>query len=359
MSRNERSAGRWALPAALLAHALVYAALGPLAPLVAPRSAPAQETQGATTIDIEPAPPPTPRSPGKLEDPVGALSPAALVRPGSARPDLPPARAAESEDPPPDGPAPGPGSAPPAPPPPAPSPTAYGFRPPGWEALGVGGRNPFLPRSAEPEASPLRSAREASARVQSALRQDARARESELGLGPDGPVRDALTRATYQSSAPVSASAVFEITADGAGNVIGITVAGGGANIELYRGIAARARAALSGKPLRLPSGARGAELRIEVTSAWKLPSGADPGTEVELFGQTLKKGEGKQSSKVTLLDPIPRVRCISPDDPKNDMKLPLCGVQLRLFELAADPADIGARPRRIVHTRLVESKIL
>jgi hypothetical protein len=56
---------------------------------------------------------------------------------------------------------------------------------------------------------------------------------------------------------------------------------------------------------------------------------------------------------------PMPKVACISPDDPKNDLKLPLCGIVMPLFATDGDPVDIGAKPRRIVSTKVVESTVL
>lgn len=224
-----------------------------------------------------------------------------------------------------------------------------------------GSTNPFFAeqgREAMHAPSAEEAAAQAKARVDHALTAEARARETELGLGPDGPVRTALTSAMYGTESPVGAKVVFEVRADKYGTVLSVDVLSADTNIQAFRTTAARAKTLLAGKTLRLPSSAKGAVMKLEVTSAWKLPSGHDPGTQVELFGRALKKGEGSASTKIVLLAP-PRVRCVSPDDPKNDLKLPLCGLEAPLFGTDGDPADIGAKARRIVHTRLVESTML
>ncbi len=235
-------------------------------------------------------------------------------------------------------------------------------RPLSLAELGVG-RNPFLPgRGSAPtqvgaggESPAEPSAKE---RVEASLRSDARAREAELGLGPDGPVRAALMDAMYASDAPVIARVVFSVRADANGKLLSIEAVSADRGLSAFQGMARLAREKLARTTLRLPSSAKGANLRVEVTSAWKLPSGHDPGLAVDLFGQSLTKGEGKTATKVTLL-PMPKVACISPDDPKNDLKLPLCGIVAPLFATDGDPADIGAKPRRIVSTKVVESTVL
>jgi hypothetical protein len=164
--------------------------------------------------------------------------------------------------------------------------------------------------------------------------------------------------AMYASDAPVIARVVFAVRADANGKLLSIEAVSGDRGLSAFQGMARLAREKLARTTLRLPSSAKGANLRVEVTSAWKLPSGHDPGLAVDLFGQSLTKGEGKAATKVTLL-PLPKVACISPDDPKNDLKLPLCGIVAPLFATDGDPADIGAKPRRIVSTKVVESTVL
>ncbi len=237
--------------------------------------------------------------------------------------------------------------------------------------LGVG-KNPFTGTRGEGTGNPAPSERtgngtangtqaEAAAakeRVEASLRADARAREAQIGLGPDGPVRSALMDAMYASDAPVTSRVVFAVVADAQGKVLSVEAVSADRGLSAFQGMARLAREKLARSTLRLPSSAKGATLRVEVTSAWKLPSGHDPGTSVELFGKALTKGEGKASTKVTILG-LPKVTCVAADDPKNDLRLPVCGISLPLFATDGDPANIGAKPRRIVATKVVESTIL
>jgi hypothetical protein len=67
-------------------------------------------------------------------------------------------------------------------------------------------------------------------------------------------------------------------------------------------------------------------------------------------------KGEGKQSTKVSELDPIPKLRVVELARGPN---LPIPQIELDELAVRGDPANIGAKPRRIVHTRPIDSKVL
>jgi hypothetical protein len=223
-------------------------------------------------------------------------------------------------------------------------------------SLPIGGPNPFVGAR---EAGPARAAREATEaneRAEQALRQPARAREAELGLGPDGPVRQALADATAEGVTDVTGKAVFVAVADGSGMVLSVDLLSCDGGRPGWSDAARAALAKLRGKKLRLPSTAKRAEMTIEVTSEWKLPSGHDPGVDVEVFHIPVKKGEGKHSPKVTILDPIPKIHMV---ELAKDLKIPVPQIDVTILGTNADPTDIGAKPRRIVHTRVVESKVL
>jgi hypothetical protein len=166
----------------------------------------------------------------------------------------------------------------------------------------------------------------------------------------------ALGEATSASTAPVSGRAVFLAVADATGTIVGIDVVECDGGRAGWAATAELARAALKGKKLRLPSTARRAEMRIEITSASKMPSGHDPGADVTLFGLPVAKGEGKQSTKVSVLDPIPKIRMV---ELAPGLSVPIPQIEVNVLAVQGDPADIGAKARRVVHTRLIESKVL
>ena len=215
--------------------------------------------------------------------------------------------------------------------------------------LALGGQNTFVTSAARGEAangppaattSPGAgppSAAESKRRADAMLRGTGQARDRELGLGPEGPVLHALGDATMGSFAPVKGRAVFRAIADGTGMIVGIEVLSCDGGRDGWVNAAEIAREALKGKKLRLPSTATQAEMRIEIVSEMKMPSGHDPGVDVSVLGLPITKGDGPQSTQVRILDPL----------------------SLSFLAGTADPSDIGAKPRRVVRTRILDTKVL
>jgi hypothetical protein len=231
--------------------------------------------------------------------------------------------------------------------------------------IGLRGSNPFLARGALPDvpsdATPGREptqaeqAAAAKKRVQASIRAAGQEHDRALGLGPEGPVLSALGSATSRSTAPVTGRAIFLAIANGAGEVVGISVLECDGAHSDWAGAAQIALGDLKGKKLRMPSSASRAEMKIEVTSAWKMPNGQDPGTEVSVLGAPVTKGEGKNSTKVTILDPIPKIHMT---EIVPGVVVPVPEVNITIFGTNGDPSNIGASPRRIVHTRLIASNV-
>ncbi|HEY8074707.1 MAG TPA: hypothetical protein VIF62_11365 [Labilithrix sp.] len=223
--------------------------------------------------------------------------------------------------------------------------------------VAIDGPNPFL-ASGAPVREPTESeeTRGAERRVEAALRQPARDRERELGLGPEGPVLTALGDATSTTTTPVRGRAVFLAIANGAGEVLSIRVAECDGAQRDWAQAATIALGALKGKKLRVPSSATRAEMRIEITSAWKLPSGQDPGADVSVLGLPVAKGEGKDATKVEILNPLPKVEKLKLS---KDIEIPIVVWSFTIFGTNGDPANIGAAARRVVHARLLDSKVM
>ncbi len=220
--------------------------------------------------------------------------------------------------------------------------------------IGIGiGRNAFLPRS---QADVERS--EAKRAVDRALRDPIRERDRALGLGPEGPVLTALADATWRSVAPVRGRAVFVAVADAHGDVVSIELLDAEGGRPGWADAARIALAALKGKRLRVGSAATRVVMKIEVVSAWKLPNGQDPGHDVSLFGAPVARGEGRDSAKTSILDPVPKLRVYA-WEPSPGVKIPIPTVELDIFRTNVDPANLGSKPRRVIHSRLLDSAIM
>ncbi len=219
--------------------------------------------------------------------------------------------------------------------------------------IGIGGPNRFLPRSAEAV-----DRAESERTVKKALRDPARERERELGLGPEGPLRTALADGTSRSLAPVRGRAVFVATSNAAGEVVSIELEDAEGGRPGWADAARVALEELKGKRLRLPTGITRAVMKIEVTSAWKLPSGQDPGSNVSVFHIPVSKGETKDSPKVSILEPTIRNEEIELGGPGGP-KITVPTIQLDIIGTNHDPSNIGAKPRRVVHTRVLDTRLM
>lgn len=216
---------------------------------------------------------------------------------------------------------------------------------------GVGaGVNPFLARGSGTTGETPRpaattgtarpappSSYESNSGVKQTMRESVAHRAS-IGLGPEGPVLTAFQDATYGGLAPVIGSATFVATVDVNGFVVDIKLLNTHPKTKDaesgWDDAREQAKKALAGKKLAL-RGSNGAELRIDVSSDWLLPSGNRP---KDFPVQPTLRLNGKE-----VLHPKPKENLMAPSGESAP-------VTLATFDLS----DIGAKPRRIVHTRLV-----
>lgn len=172
-------------------------------------------------------------------------------------------------------------------------------------------------------------------RLDRALAQGLLNRDVELGRGAGGPVLRALEAATYASTAPLNGSASFVLVIDSNGKLVSSMLGKTNGDREAWARVARQTAQALAQRKLQVPRG-KSVQLSIEVTSRLELPSGADPGVELSANGIPLKKGGGPRSTKLDIsIFPFPAAT------------------------LAGDPADIGARPRRMVRAHVLSEELL
>lgn len=223
--------------------------------------------------------------------------------------------------------------------------------------IGLGGKT-FLRPGALPEpAAPVASETPRQG-AQASMWKTARDRDTELGLGPEGPVLRALMESTRATSTPTRGRAVFLATADASGAVVSVDVVAYSADGGGWTEAAKQALEALKGKKLRLPSTSKGAELLIEITSDRRMPSGHHAGADVSLFNIPLKRGDGPQATRIDIVPLLPKIVQV-PLDRDGNVAIPLPMINFTLLGIAGDPSDIGAKVQRVVHSRLVGSRIL
>lgn len=201
-------------------------------------------------------------------------------------------------------------------------------------ALGVDGQNPFLDRG-DPETARVAKATRVKRRLDRALAQGLVNSDVALGRGAGGPVLRAFEAATYASTAPLNGSASFVLVIDSEGKLVSSVLGNASGDREAWVRVARQTAQALAQRKLQVPHG-KSVQLAIEVTSHFELPSGADPGLELSAQGIPLKKGAGPRSTRLDIsIFPFPAAT------------------------LAGDPADVGARPRRMVRAHVLSEELL
>jgi hypothetical protein len=227
-------------------------------------------------------------------------------------------------------------------------------RPLTLEDLGIGSQGAYrkLPLKRPPPNTAER-------RLNTALRQGMATRDRLRGIGAHGAVMAALRSAALNAGLPKAGEARMLVVLDGTGRVSLVDVLASNSAQGPWLRVARRARSALEAKRLPIPRGASGLELEIRVVTRTQLPSGADPGLEVNIGGIPVKEGEGKRSGSIELLRPHFRVGRVKLPGSDRNTELPTIELGLTLFGTNVDPADIGAEASRVVHTEVVRHKVL
>lgn len=202
--------------------------------------------------------------------------------------------------------------------------------------LGVDGANPFIDR-ADPAALKAARAARVKARLDKALAQGIVNQEAAAGRGSGSPVLRALEGLVYASTLPLNTHATLSFVIDSSGKVVSTSLGDADIDRPTWLRIAHETARALATRTLPVPKG-KSVRLTVAITSRLELPSGADPGLEVDVLGIPVKKGAGPRSTKLDLLNP------------KNGL-VPL--------SLLGDPADAGSRPRRMVNAHVVSEELL
>ncbi len=185
-------------------------------------------------------------------------------------------------------------------------------------------------------------------------------RDREIGLGVPAPLIVALETAALEVAIPTNATAIFTANFDGSGQLLALEFGGSDHASPQWEKLSSRVQQVLHGRNLVIAKNTKGVDFKLRLVARSQLPSGADPGTAVDLLGVPVKKGQGKRSSKITILDPTPKMLEFEIPGATEDekVKIPVPGLVLTLVALAADPSDIGAPARHIIRVQVIDEKI-
>lgn len=214
------------------------------------------------------------------------------------------------------------------------------------DQLGIGASNPFV----VPAHEPLSDGDRARQRLQASLRQGSQ--QQQRRLGPEAPVVEAARRVLLASEL-IDASAVVDVRIDGAGRVTSVDILEASGHSELWRRLGERLLAAAAPLTLRFTDPSQGRSVKLRLTSAMRLPSGAAPGLRTDLLGLPLSDGKGPSSSSLSLAPaaPLPRDEVFDSAGSHRDQPLKL---EAGLLTLKGDIADTTARARRVVEVAML-----
>jgi hypothetical protein len=176
--------------------------------------------------------------------------------------------------------------------------------------LSVDPQNRFMGRRETEEDAQRAAVAQANRAAGEAMRSALHDHDAELGLGGGGPVVTALEASVRDSTAPDESRAVLVAIADESGNVLRVDVEST-SDAAAFQAVAEDVLKRLRGQRLRVPAGSHGLAMRIDVASRMANPSGGGVG-----------------------LDPLK------------------AGAHF-------DLADMGSRPHRVIHARVINEEIL
>lgn len=222
----------------------------------------------------------------------------------------------------------------------------------GYGAPNAAALQPYL------DVKPLAAAQE---RLDQHLAQAILDHDRDHSLGIEGPVTNALHTAAMGVVVPKSLSKVI-ITIGRDGKLADFRILETDHNARALAALGERVRHLLASQTVKVPPG-RAVEFIYEVRSEVQLPSGRAPGLAVEVAGIPVKKGRDKKSSKISILTPVLKFESQSQADPERNGKvtqtLPQLVYGISLLGLDADAVDLLANERQVVHTRLIQQRVL
>lgn len=180
-------------------------------------------------------------------------------------------------------------------------------------------------------------------------------------LGIEGPVTNALHTAAMGVVVPKSLSKVI-VTIGRDGKLADFRILETDRDARALAALGERVKRLLAAQTVKVPPG-RAVEFIYEVRSEVQLPSGRAPGLAVEVAGIPVKKGRDKKSSKISILTPTLKFESQSQADPDRNGKvtqtLPQLVYGISVLGFDGDPVDLLANERQVVHTRLLQQRVL
>jgi hypothetical protein len=195
-------------------------------------------------------------------------------------------------------------------------------------------------------------------------------RDRELGLGPQGRVMSAFHAAAHQPVAPQLGKVRFDVKVSRSG-VVEVTVGSASGDVESWRKVAAHVAADLRASLPQIAPPREGVKLVIELVAEETMPNGTKitslHGPRIEVAPPKLEAVEKKVDK---LKKDNPATKGETSQQPAIDLDLPgvyvaergkVCSYRLGVavtgpvFQGGCDLSNLGAKPQRMIRTRVLE----
>lgn len=149
------------------------------------------------------------------------------------------------------------------------------------------GKHAFILPPPKPSTSPEVAAQN---KLDASLAAATAAKDKEIGLGPGGPVVSAAHDVSIGSEAPDTGTATVDVETDATGMVTEVHLVES-SDAVAWKKVATKLKKRLATTHLTVPKGAGGVTVRVKITAAVKLPSGAAPGQPVTVYPKEIGIG--------------------------------------------------------------------
>lgn len=201
--------------------------------------------------------------------------------------------------------------------------------------------------------APVSAAERANLRLQASLRQRPAGADRQGGPGPEGPVVAAARQLISGDETLLETSAVLNVRIDGGGRVTEVHLLDATSQNAAWQMIAARLAKDLGVVSLQRGGASQGWNMKLRLSSAVQLPSGAAPGLRTDVLGQALP-GSAKPGATSLSLSPTSPIFMPKPIDDVGRQMDRVMTVELGLLKLKGDVADLAATARRVIHVAVL-----
>jgi hypothetical protein len=231
------------------------------------------------------------------------------------------------------------------------------------DALGLGTRNVLMgsfldggaPRGGEQRGGD--ESTNVAPGIEASLRDALHDHDVALGYGSGGPLIGPAEELTRASETPWNSTATFEVSADANGQITAVRLVDVTEGWGPWQRVAGNLLGALHDRKLRIPARGKGMIVTLQVASKRALPSGASLHYEARVGPRpSPKPGDAPPSAQqVEVLKGASKTEDTNSKD-DNAVSAPSV---IDLVTTPFDLSDLGARPMRSVHARVLREKAL